>query len=237
MNKYVILMACIKTLRTAIASLYFTQKAHQWIRCLALLLAISTGINPNAFANNTILIYGDSLSAGYGIDISVGWVSLLQNKLLESGYNYQVVNASISGETTAGGRHRINEALKKHQPEIIIIELGGNDGLRGMELKQIKDNLSFMITASLNHDANVLLMSIEIPPNYGPRYNQKFSQNYDVLAHEHAISLAPFLLKSVATDPAYMQADGIHPKANAQGMILKNVWPFLTPLLNQSIGD
>jgi len=190
-------------------------------------------IHTVAFANSTIVIYGDSLSAGYGIDIKQGWVSLLQNRLLETGYNYQVVNASISGETTAGGRYRINDTLKKYRPEIIVIELGGNDGLRGMSLTEMKDNLATIILASIDYQAEVLLMSIEIPPNYGPRYNQKFRQTYANLAKEHTVNLVPFLLKSVATNPAYMQPDGIHPKANAQGMILDNIWPFLTPLLQQ----
>lgn len=237
MKQTACLIAIIKRLGTSLKNLYFTPNSYQWIAGPWLLLTIAISVNPVALANNTIVIYGDSLSAGYGIDIKQGWVSLLQNRLLESGYNYQVVNASISGETTAGGRHRINDTLKKHQPEIIIIELGGNDGLRGMSLKQMKDNLAAMILASIDHQAEVLLMSIEIPPNYGPRYNQRFRQNYTTLAEEHTVNLVPFLLKSVATNPTYMQADGIHPKANAQGLILDNIWPFLTPLLQQTSSE
>ena len=197
MKQSVFLIIIKKSLNTYFKTLYFTPRSYQWIARTGLLLTFAASINTAALANNTILIYGDSLSAGYGIDIKQGWVSLLQNRLLESGYNYQVVNASISGETTDGGRHRINESLKQHQPEIIIIELGGNDGLRGMNLTQMKDNLAIMISASINHNAEVLLMSMEIPPNYGPRYNQKFRQNYTVLAKEYSVNLVPFLLKSI----------------------------------------
>ena len=226
-------MVIQKTIRATLKSLNFTPRVTQWIAGQFLLFCIVISIHSVALANSTIVIYGDSLSAGYGIDIKRGWVSLLQNRLLETGYNYQVINASISGETTAGGRHRINDTLKIHRPEIIVIELGGNDGLRGMSLTQMKDNLAAMILASIDYQAEVLLMSIEIPPNYGPRYNQQFRRTYTSLAKEHTVNLVPFLLKSVATNPSYMQADGIHPKANAQGMILDNIWPFLTPLLQQ----
>ena len=233
MKQTVSLMAIMKTIRVRLKSLHFTPRVTQWITGQHLLFCMMISIHSAALANSTIVIYGDSLSAGYGIDIKQGWVSLLQNRLLETDYNYQVVNASISGETTAGGRHRINDTLQKHRPEIIVIELGGNDGLRGMNLVQMKDNLATIILASIDYQAKVLLMSIEIPPNYGPRYNQQFRQTYTTLAKEYTVNLVPFLLKSVATNPAYMQADGIHPKANAQGMILDNIWPFLTPLLLQ----
>ena len=233
MKQIACLVVIINTIRATLKPLHLTPRVTQWIAGPYLLFCMMISIHSVASANSTIVIYGDSLSAGYGIDIKQGWVSLLQNRLLETGYNYQVVNASISGETTAGGRHRINETLKKHQPEIIVIELGGNDGLRGMSLTQMKENLATMILTSIDYQAEVLLMSIEIPPNYGPRYNQKFRQTYTNLAKEHTVNLVPFLLKSVATNPAYMQADGIHPKANAQGMILENIWPFLTPLLQQ----
>ena len=233
MKKTACLMVIIKTIRATLKTLHFTPRVTQWIAGSCLLFCMMISIHPVAFANSTIVIYGDSLSAGYGIDIKQGWVSLLQNRLLETGYNYQVINASISGETTAGGRHRINDSLKKYRPEIIVIELGGNDGLRGMSLTEMKDNLATIILASIDYQAKVLLMSIEIPPNYGPRYNQQFRQTYTTLAKEYTVNLVPFLLKSVATNPAYMQADGIHPKANAQGMILDNIWPFLTPLLQQ----
>ena len=237
MKQTVSLMAIMKTIRVRLKSLHFTPRVTQWIAGQHLLFCMMISIHSTALANSTIVIYGDSLSAGYGIDIKQGWVSLLQNRLLETGYNYQVVNASISGETTAGGRHRINDILQKHRPEIIVIELGGNDGLRGMNLVQMKDNLATIILASIDYQTKVLLMSIEIPPNYGPRYNQQFRQTYTTLAKEYMVNLVPFLLKSVATNPAYMQADGIHPKANAQGMILDNIWPFLTPLLQQASSE
>ncbi len=237
MKQTVSLMAIMKTIRVRLKSLHFTPRVTQWIAGQHLLFCMIISIHSAALANSTIVIYGDSLSAGYGIDIKQGWVSLLQNRLLETGYNYQVVNTSISGETTVGGRHRINDTLQKHRPEIIVIELGGNDGLRGMNLVQMKDNLATIILASIDYQAKVLLMSIEIPPNYGPRYNQQFRQTYTTLAKEYTVNLVPFLLKSVATNPAYMQADGIHPKANAQGMILDNIWPFLTPLLLQSSSE
>ncbi len=200
----------------------------------------------------SILVLGDSLSAGYGIDIKQGWVSLLQKRLQARHYNYHVVNASISGETTSGGLRRLPAALKRWTPAIVIVELGGNDGLRGTPLNLIKKNLSEIVELNQQYAAKTLLLGMQIPPNYGPRYTKQFFANYaDIVAefsdsHQDKdtgndkdnsvksnaeIALLPFFLDGIATDPNKMQADGIHPKANAQAQMLDLLWPVLEPLL------
>lgn len=186
---------------------------------------------PNNPAKNTMLIMGDSLSAGYGIDITDAWVSLLQNRLILANYDYQVVNASISGETSAGGLRRLPKALAQWQPTIVVIELGGNDGLRGTPLATMRDNLAGMISLSQTSDAKVLLLGMQIPPNYGPRYSKAFFQSYNSLASDYKIPLLPFLLEGIATNPELMQQDGIHPKADAQTQMLDAVWTLLEPML------
>lgn len=179
----------------------------------------------------TLLVMGDSLSAAYGIEQDEGWVTLLQERL---GERAQVVNASISGETTSGGRQRLADLLDQHSPDIVLLELGGNDGLRGLAPQQMQANLATMIEQSQAIDAEVLLLGIDIPPNYGQAYRDAFTGVYHQLADEFEVALVPFLLESVALDAELMQDDGIHPTAAAQPTILDNVWPALEPLLERS---
>ncbi len=185
----------------------------------------------------TILVLGDSLSAGYGIDVRTGWVALLEQRLHQQGYPQTVVNASISGDTTAGGRARLPEALQRHHPQVVIIELGGNDGLRGLSLAQTRGHLAAMIRSAQAAGARVMLVGIQLPPNYGPEYTRKFRAIYDELAREFKLTLVPFLLEGVALTPNLMQADGIHPRAAAQGRLLDNVWPRLVPMLQATVAE
>lgn len=178
-----------------------------------------------------LLVFGDSLSAGYGIDQSQAWTILLQQKLDHSPYRYVVQNASISGETTAGGLQRLPRALRLHRPAIVIIELGGNDGLRGLPLKSMRENLAAMIRLAARTGAKVLLVGMHLPPNFGPVYTRAFHDSYRQLARDHGIALLPFLLDGIATDRDLMQSDGIHPRAKAQARIVENLWPALEPLL------
>lgn len=183
-----------------------------------------------ALAARNILVFGDSLSAGYGISLEAAWPSLMQQKLKSSKPDYNVVNQSISGETTAGGRSRLPEALAQHQPAIVILALGANDGLRGLPLNQMQNNLQAMIAYARGTGARVVLVGMRIPPNYGP-YAQKFEDIYTKLAKENQLPLVKFLLEGIADKPAMFQADGLHPTAVAQRRILDNVWPALKPLL------
>lgn len=178
-----------------------------------------------------ILVLGDSLSAGYGIPVEKGWVNLLQRRLVERGFPYRVVNASISGDTTSGGLSRLPAALELHRPAIVVLELGANDGLRGQPPMAMSRNLSRMIERSQQAGARVLLAEMRIPPNYGPLYAQKFQATFGELAQHYAIPLIPFLLDGVAGNPALIQDDGLHPRAEAQPRILDNVWAVLEPVL------
>jgi acyl-CoA thioesterase I len=178
----------------------------------------------------TILVMGDSLSAGYGIKLEEGWVYLLQ-KDLEKNQQAKVVNASVSGETTSGGLTRLPALLSKHKPDIVIIELGGNDGLRGQPLKNMQENLQTMISASQTIGAKIIIAGMQIPTNYGPRYTKQFKEIYPVLAEKNNTYLIPFLLEGVATHEELIQKDGIHPTAEAQPILLGNVLPVLLPLL------
>ena len=180
---------------------------------------------------------GDSLSAGYGISINRGWVTLLQERLNKRGYGYHVVNASISGDTTAGANARLENLLKESSPDIAIIELGGNDGLRGLPLDQMYQNLSLIINRMQENHTRVLLIPIQIPPNYGQIYTTKFWQVYQRLAESHDVVLGKFLLDDIALQPELMQADGIHPRENAQMMILDNIWPYLKKMLEPHPGN
>jgi len=177
------------------------------------------------------LILGDSVSAGFGMNIRDGWVTLLQQKLDAEGYGYKVINASISGETTSGGLKRLPRALKVHQPEIVIIELGGNDGLRALPIPVFKQNLTDLMTLSLDSGATVVLAGMQMPPNYGDDYTQQFAAVYFDLAEELDVALIPFFLKNIALNPSLMQADQIHPTAEAQPLLLENSWDTLEPLL------
>jgi acyl-CoA thioesterase-1 len=181
----------------------------------------------------TVLVLGDSISAGYGIRVEQGWVALLQAKLKEEGYGYQVVNASISGETTAGGLARLPRALALHHPAVVIVELGGNDGLRALPVTQMRINLAQMATLASAAGAKVLLLGMRMPPNYGPEYTERFSAAFSTLATDRKLAFVPFLLNGIALDPALMQADGIHPNPTGQPKLLDNVWPALKPLLRK----
>lgn len=184
-----------------------------------------------AAANQVILVLGDSLSAGYGIDLNQGWAALLQERLQREGYRHAVVNASISGDTTAGGRSRLAGALADHRPQIVIVALGGNDGLRGLSLADMRQNLSAIIEQSRSSGARVLIAGVRLPPNYGEAYVRKFHDIYRELARAHGVALAPYLLDGVGGRRELMQPDGIHPRAEAQARMLDNVWPHLVPLL------
>lgn len=179
-----------------------------------------------------LLVMGDSLSAAYNLPAESGWVNLLEQRLQQQGYDWQVINASISGETTGGGLTRLPALLRQHQPQIVLLELGANDGLRGQPPQRITANLDHMITLTRQADAEVLLLGILLPPNYGPRYLQQFEQIYPQLAKQHQLPLVPFLLEGVADKPSLMQQDGLHPTAEAQPEILETVWVELKPLLN-----
>ena len=182
-------------------------------------------------AAGTILIVGDSISAGFGLDTRLGWVSLLEQRLEREGHDDRVVNASISGDTSAGGQARLPALLTEHKPDVVIVELGGNDGLRGQPPAQLQQNLAAMIDAAKTAGAKVLLLGMQLPPNYGPRYTEAFARVYTQLADEKQIALVPFFLEGVGGHPELMQADGLHPAAAAQQRLLDNVWPALKPLL------
>lgn len=179
----------------------------------------------------TILVVGDSLSAAFGMDTRAGWVALLEQRLVREKLDYTVVNASISGDITANGLARLPRLLARHQPAIVIVELGGNDGLRGLSLEQMKHNLTAMIGKARTRGARVLLVGIELPPNYGRRYTERFREVYRQIAREQNVPLVPFLLAGVGTDRTLMQADGIHPTPEVQPRMLDNLWPSLRPLL------
>jgi len=182
-------------------------------------------------ATTTIMVFGDSLSAGYGLPQEAGWVSLLKKRLQTQSATH-LINNSISGETASGGRNRIEQALKTHRPDIVIIELGGNDGLRGASIESIRDNLEAIIEACLRNKAAVLLAGMQLPPNYGIAYTQKFQDIYPQLAKRHQLKLVPFLLDGFGDKREFFQADGIHPNAHAQIKIVENVWKVLRTMLD-----
>lgn len=200
------------------------------VTALVALPASAKLINPST---QTIVVFGDSLSAGYGIGQNQGWVTLLQTRLTQQKLPYQVVNASISGETTSGGLARFSEMLATHKPSIVILELGANDGLRGLPVNEMRSNLNKMILQAKAAKTKLLLVGMKIPPNYGQKYSRDFSANYAILAKQHKIKLVPFLLDGVAGKPSLIQDDGLHPFAAAQPALLENVWPKLEKLLNE----
>jgi acyl-CoA thioesterase-1 len=177
-----------------------------------------------------ILVLGDSLSAGYGIDVKAGWVALLQQRLNDQ-YPHQVINASVSGETAGGGLARLPALLQEHQPSLVVLELGGNDGLRGHPVNIMQQQLDAIIQKSLAAKAKVLLLGMQIPPNYGQRYTQHFHQAYSQLAEQYKLPYVPFFLEGIAVNAELMQRDGIHPTAQAQPQMLDNLWQTLEPLL------
>lgn len=187
---------------------------------------------PLSASASTILIVGDSLSAAYGMPLEQGWVRLLQQRLATDHYPYTIVNASISGDTTANALNRLPQAMTRHQPVIVVLELGGNDGLRGLSLAAMKRNLAAMIQTARQHEAEVLLIGVQLPPNYGPRYTQQFHAVYHELAQEYALALLPSLVDGVGTQTDLMQSDGIHPNSKAQPLIVTRVWQQLRSLID-----
>lgn len=199
---------------------------RRYLLCALLLFAGNA-----AAAIPTILVVGDSLSAGYGIALHTAWPALLQQRLEQQGYRYHVVNASISGDTTSSGRARLPAALARHRPQVVIIELGANDGLRGLPLTEMHANLSAMIAMALHHEARVLLVGMYLPTNYGQVYADRFHRIYLDLSREYHVPLVPFLLQGVALEPQMMQLDGLHPRAAGEPRVLENVWRVLKPML------
>jgi len=179
-----------------------------------------------------ILVLGDSISAAYGMSLEQGWVALMEARLGEDAIPVEVVNASISGETTAGGLRRLPELLALHEPTIVVIELGPNDGLRGYPLERLRNNLQQLVTLSQDAGASVILVPMEIPPNYGSRYTAGFRDSFTAIAGSNGIVLAPFLMEGVATDPEMMQADGLHPTVEAQRLLLQNILPTIKAVLS-----
>ncbi len=184
-----------------------------------------------AASGETILLLGDSLSAAHNIELDKGWPSLLQARLREMRPPRTLINASVSGETTASGLSRLPELLKRYRPSLVILELGANDGLRGLPLTEIRANLATMIAQCRDSGAKVLLLGIELPVNYGPQYRDGLREIYAQLARQNHTGLVPFLLQGIALDPKAMQEDGLHPTAAAQPRVLGNVWPALAPML------
>ncbi len=202
----------------------------KWLSKIALVVYLAVGLVSAAFAQ-TVLVVGDSISAAYGLETKQGWVALLEQKIKQANISARIVNASISGDTTAGGLQRLPQLLAEHQPSVVVLELGGNDGLRGLSLDAMHANLQQMIELAKAQQAQVVLLGMQLPPNYGPRYTQNFAQVYQQLATEHEIRLVPFFLEGIGGVAGMMQADGIHPVAEAQPILLANVWPILEQVL------
>jgi acyl-CoA thioesterase I len=182
---------------------------------------------------STILVWGDSLSAGYGLKPGEAWPTLLQTRLAREGFNHSVVNGSVSGETSAGGRSRLPTALAEHKPDIVILELGANDGLRGLRPQLLAQNLEAMIADAVAANARVLLVGMQMPPNYGPAYTRRFAQTFEDVAQSTQVPLIPFLMEGFADRPEMFLADGIHPTAEAQSLVLDTIWQGLEPLLKR----
>ena len=205
-------------------------KSMKWLAPLLLLWSIAAAA-VDTDEPPTILVLGDSLSAGYGIASGSGWVDLLERRLRDEGYPHRVVNASISGDTSRGALARVERALEHHRPNLLIIELGGNDGLRGIPAREMHANLGAIIDRGRAAGAQTLLVGVRLPPNYGPAFTEKFHAVYGRLAEEKGVAWVPFLLKGVALRAEWMQADGLHPTAEGQPTLLENVWRSLSPLL------
>jgi acyl-CoA thioesterase-1 len=197
----------------------------------AIFFALCVAASTASAAAGTILVYGDSLSAAYGIGQKDGWVNLLGGRLKQTRPDYSVVNASISGETTAGGAARIDAALGRFKPDVVVVALGGNDGLRGLPVAEMKANLAKIVRASQSRGARVLVVGMRIPPNYGPKYTQAFYEAFGEVARETKSAYVPFLLERIADQRAYFQPDQIHPTGEAQPLLLDTVWKGLEPLL------
>lgn len=222
---------------------YYSNLAHErlslkirvlLIVSLALIISLPCVATESQPSNSpTILIMGDSLSASFGIRTSEGWAALLQKRLAAENLPHRAINASISGETTNGGLSRLPQALNTHKPQTVIIELGANDGLRGLPINLMRENLRRMIKLSQLAKSQVLILGMRLPPNYGPRYTQTFNQVFIELAKEYKTGVVPFFLTEVATKSELMQSDGLHPTARAQKIILDTVWSQLQPLLDK----
>ena len=200
---------------------------RQWIATMCLLVLGSFGQAQAA----TVLVVGDSISAAFGLETQEGWVTLLEERLLEHNPEFNVVNASISGETTGGGLARFPQLLTEHQPDYVIIELGGNDGLRGLSLTQMSSNLTRMVQQAKQQDAVVLLLGMRLPGNYGQRYTEAFYNVYQQIAEQENVAVVDFFLAGVGGEEGMMQADGVHPTQMAQPLLLDNAWQRLAPLL------
>ena len=203
------------------------------MRIISVLLLLLLVADTKSAAPPTILIFGDSLSAGYGIEVDQSWATLLQLRLKEQGYEHQVVNASISGETTAGGATRIDAALEEFSPAVLILELGGNDGLRGFPPARMKSNLETMIVSAKAAGADVVLLGIRIPTNYGPRYSAAFEQVYRDVSAEHEVAWIEFFMDGIAMNDDLLLEDRIHPNAEAQPILLDNAWPIISGTLEK----
>ena len=200
-----------------------------WKKCAAGVLLLVLALP--AWAQN-ILLVGDSISAAFGLEIQQGWVTLLEQRLAEQDYPHAVINASVSGDTTAGGLARLPGLLQEFQPELVVIELGGNDGLRALPVSNMQQNLSAMVELAKNAGADVILLGMRIPPNYGPRYSDAFENTFVEVAEKHDIALLPFLLEGVGGVEGMMQSDGVHPTAAAQTLLLDNAWPVIRQWLD-----
>lgn len=179
----------------------------------------------------TVLVLGDSISAAFGLDTRQGWVALLEKRLAEQGFSHRVVNASITGDTSAGGAARLPRLLNEHRPDWVILGLGGNDGLRGLPPAQLQQNLAAIVQQSQKAGAKVLILGMKLPPNYGQRYTTAFAEVFPKVAEETGAALVPFVLEGIGGVPSMMQSDGIHPATAAQSRLLENIWPELKPLL------
>lgn len=207
--------------------MHFLPNRRQLIASLLFLFVLPWQIPAAHSSSPVILVFGDSLSAEYGLKRGSGWVSLLQDRLKQKGFPHRIVNASISGETTAGGAARLAAVLKKHQPKIVILELGGNDGLRGLPIAQTRANLRSMAVMANKSGANTLIVGIRVPPNYGRDYARQFDQLFEAVAKELSLPVVPFLLEGLAENPHMFQADEIHPNERAQPTMLNHVWSAL----------
>ena len=212
----------------ALIIIYPSFKRHLITISITLLVCLT----PDANAKS-IVVLGDSISAAYGMEARQGWVNLLSDRLLEQYPHYKVVNASVSGETTGGGLTRLPKILTIHQPDIVILELGGNDGLRGYPIDRIKNNLSSMILAAEATGSTILLIGMVLPPNYGRRYTKAFEDLFKDLSDQYNLRFVPFLLEGTTTDQALIQRDGIHPTVAAQPRLLEDIWPTLELLLEK----
>jgi len=203
------------------------------ISTFLLFFAIAAGAPAWGASAPIVLVFGDSLSAGYGIDVDQSWPALLQTRLASQGYEHRVINASISGETTEGGKTRIGVALERFDPDLVILELGGNDGLRGFPTGVMKENLGTIVATSKASGAAVVMLGIRIPANYGPRYTQSFEKVYRDLSEELEVLWIEFFMEGIALNEALMQDDGIHPNAEAQSILLENAWPIIRQALTE----